>query len=71
MQVCGLDPLRDFGLLYEKVLREQEGTPTRLDVFNGLPHGFWSFGWLKGSQCERDWWEKTVKGWEWLLEGAK
>jgi acetyl esterase/lipase len=31
LQVCGLDPLRDEGLLYERLLREQ-GVPTRLDV---------------------------------------
>ncbi|KAJ6506915.1 Alpha/Beta hydrolase protein [Mycena sanguinolenta] len=31
IQVCGLDPLRDEGLLYERLLREQ-GVPTRLDM---------------------------------------
>ncbi|KAF7341797.1 Esterase/lipase/thioesterase [Mycena sanguinolenta] len=39
LQVCGLDPLRDEGLLYEGLLREQ-GIPTRLDIYPGVPHGF-------------------------------
>ncbi|THH13373.1 hypothetical protein EW146_g6827 [Bondarzewia mesenterica] len=39
MQVCGLDPLRDEGILYEKVLRES-GVKTKLHVYPGAPHGF-------------------------------
>ncbi|KAJ6506873.1 Alpha/Beta hydrolase protein [Mycena sanguinolenta] len=39
IQICGLDPLRDEGLLYERLLREQ-GVPTRLDIYPGVPHGF-------------------------------
>lgn len=42
-QVCGLDPLRDEALIYEKVLREENGIKTKLDIYPGLPHGFWSF----------------------------
>lgn len=37
LQVCGLDPLRDDGLIYEKVLR-QAGTDTGTNVYKGLPH---------------------------------
>jgi acetyl esterase/lipase len=32
LQICGLDPLRDEGLLYERLLREK-GIPTKLDMY--------------------------------------
>lgn len=40
LQICGMDTLRDEGLIYEQVLREN-GTETRLDVYPGMPHVFW------------------------------
>ncbi|THH13378.1 hypothetical protein EW146_g6834 [Bondarzewia mesenterica] len=39
IQICGLDPLRDEGLLYEKLLATQ-GVDTKLFVYAGVPHGF-------------------------------
>ena len=40
-QVCGLDPLRDEALIYESVLKEN-GVDTRLDVYDGFGHMFWT-----------------------------
>jgi acetyl esterase/lipase len=64
VQICGADPLRDEGLIYEQVLRE-EGVKTRLDVFPGLPHGFWS--WFPKADFSKDFQGKTLEGLKWLL----
>ncbi|KAK7432916.1 hypothetical protein QQZ08_000387 [Neonectria magnoliae] len=40
-QVCGMDPLRDEALVFERHLREDLGVPTRLNVYPSLPHAFW------------------------------
>lgn len=68
-QVCGADPLRDEALIYERVLREDEGLKTKVDVYPGLPHGFWSaFPTLESS---KKFVEESVKGVQWLLEQTK
>ena len=41
VQICGMDPLRDDGLIYERAIREK-GVQTKLDVYPGLPHAFFS-----------------------------
>lgn len=67
-QVCGLDPLRDEALIYERILREEVGIPTKLDLYKGFGHYFWTnFPLLEQS---RVFVEDTVKGARWLLEQA-
>jgi acetyl esterase/lipase len=64
-QVNGLDPLRDEALIYERVLREEYGIKTKLDMYPGLPHGFWGFfPMLKASDQFRI---DMVEGMGWLL----
>ena len=64
-QICGQDPVRDDGLIYERVIRDH-GVPTKLDVYPGLPHGFSGiFPTLKASEkYELD----TINGFGWLLK---
>ncbi|KAI0264094.1 alpha/beta hydrolase fold-domain-containing protein [Gloeopeniophorella convolvens] len=74
-QICGLDPFRDDGFLYDSVLREA-GVKTRVNVsgwltdlalgsYPGLPHGFASeFGHFKVTeQYDKD----VMDGLRWLL----
>jgi acetyl esterase/lipase len=39
--VCGWDPRRDEALLLEQLLKDV-GIETKLEVYAGLPHGFWT-----------------------------
>jgi acetyl esterase/lipase len=68
-QVCGADPLRDEALIYEKVLREDEGIKTKVDVYPGLPHGFWSM--FPTIPSSKKFVEESVKGVQWLVEQGK
>lgn len=65
-QVCGADPLRDDGLIFEKVLREEVGVETKVQVYPGLPHGFWSV--FPKMEASRKFVEESVEGVEWLME---
>ncbi|KAI0268886.1 alpha/beta hydrolase fold-domain-containing protein [Gloeopeniophorella convolvens] len=67
-QITGLDPLRDEGFLYERLLREA-GVKTRVNVYPGLPHGFPAeFGHFKVTeQYDKD----VSEGLRWLLAQEK
>lgn len=68
-QVGGLDQLRDEALIYERVLREEAGVRTRLDLYPGLGHFFWTH--FPRLEASRRFVEDTVRGVRWLLEGAE
>ncbi|KAH0442370.1 hypothetical protein CcaCcLH18_01412 [Colletotrichum camelliae] len=62
--IAGLDPLRDEGLLYAKLLTES-GVPTETHIFRGVPHGFRRFG-DKLSESKH-WDNVTDNGIKWAL----
>ncbi|EEA28398.1 hypothetical protein TMatcc_003272 [Talaromyces marneffei ATCC 18224] len=63
--IAGYDPLRDEGLFYAKLLSEN-GVPTNVNVFRGVPHGFTLFG-DKISASKR-WGEVMADGVSWAME---
>lgn len=64
-QCCGLDPLRDEGLIYEMALREEANVKTKLDMYPGLPHGFWTV-WPHSEKSKKRL-ADAVNGFGWLL----
>ncbi|KAK5316625.1 hypothetical protein LTR70_006174 [Exophiala xenobiotica] len=67
-QVCGQDLSRDDGLIYEKVLREECGVQTRLDLYKGFGHVFWGMGGgYADMSMSRKRTEHSVEGVRWLL----
>ncbi|CAK4033077.1 AB hydrolase superfamily [Lecanosticta acicola] len=65
LQVGGLDPLRDEALIWERVLREN-GVPTKIDVYDGYGHMFWTNWPLL--ERSKDFVKDTLQGFKWLLE---
>ncbi|EAU37572.1 conserved hypothetical protein [Aspergillus terreus NIH2624] len=62
--IAGRDILRDEGLLYAQLLSEN-GVPTDVNVFSGLPHGFRRYG-NKLSESKR--WDSVIcEGIKWTL----
>jgi hypothetical protein len=57
--------LRDDAIIYGKVLREEYDIPSKVDMYVGLPHMFWSIypTLKKTTQRKKD----TVGGMKWLL----
>ena len=41
LQICGGDPMRDDGLILARALRDA-GVGVKVDIYPGLPHGFWA-----------------------------
>lgn len=66
LQVCGMDPLRDEALIYERVLREEAEVQTKLDFYPGYGHMFWTN--YPKMPMSRKFVEDTLEGFKWLLE---
>lgn len=70
-QVCGKDIARDNGLIYERVLREEVGAETRLDLYTGFGHVFWALGGPTSAFAELNMSKKrmedSIEGFGWLL----
>ena len=60
-----MDISRDDGLIYERVLREEGGSETRMDIYAGLPHSFWSLFPKMEASKRRE--EDSVRAVGWLL----
>jgi acetyl esterase/lipase len=60
-----MDPLRDEEMIFERVLREN-GTKTKMNVYPGVSHGFWSF--FPTMELSKQFVKDTVAGVGWLLE---
>ncbi|KAJ5408178.1 hypothetical protein N7509_002061 [Penicillium cosmopolitanum] len=70
-QICGLDLLRDETFLWEKLLAKHSGTQSKIDLYSGLPHGFWRF---LHSKASSDWLDDLIEGFRLLLlanEGSR
>ena len=60
-----MDTARDELLIYDDMLKS-EGVETKVDVYVGLPHTFWSL--RKELPQAQKWEEDTLEGFAWLLK---
>jgi len=60
-----MDPLRDEAIIFERRLKSN-GTPTKLDMYPGVPHGFWSF--FPTMNLSAQFVKDTSNGVGWLLK---
>lgn len=65
-QICGQDPLRDEALIYERLMREEEGIKTKVQMYPGQPHGFHSV--VPTMSASQKFVQDSVEGVRWLLE---
>ncbi|KXJ88357.1 Alpha/Beta hydrolase protein [Microdochium bolleyi] len=64
--ICGLDPLRDEGLLFGELLTKA-GVPNETYLFRGVPHGYRRFGDKLPSASAH--WDKVMhEGIQWVLK---
>ncbi|KAF2487653.1 Alpha/Beta hydrolase protein [Neohortaea acidophila] len=69
LNACGADTLRDDARLLQEVL-QQTGVPNRFDEFAGLPHYFFAFPSHHTTQLREDYYSRTAKGIEWVIDGV-
>lgn len=65
-QVCGADPLRDEAMIFERILREELNIKTKLYMYSGQPHGFWSV--MPQLESSKKFVQDSVDSVQWLLE---
>ena len=66
LMVHGRDLFRDVGLIYERILREEEGVATKIFIYPGLQHGFNIA--LAAGDASRQHLGDMLDGIRWLLE---